>query len=1504
MIRPVVPVIAFNGDRSILVYAMYDTAATAPAGLLEVADAIGAELTSEPCNLAKFNSYHREVCDFASFKISSLDGTTVLDVKDAIIGTILTTERDSPPKNSDIEHLDYMCDVHFDELHDAKIGIILDASFSWAFGPFERRGKCESMPVAWLTSFGWTLIGRSDRLTDQSDREVDICLLEINEMTIQDQIHTMIRHDFVMSENQWAPSEEVHLSKEDQNSLKIMEDSIKVNESSGHFSVALPWVKGREKAAEILSGIDSYSSARARLMKEKRRLELDPVRKAGVFAQFKKTKDKGHSSEVDPNESLEGRVVWYMPTHIVPPFPDKPDKWRVCLDAASKVQGESLNGHLGGGPDGLNSLVGIYLRWRENRVVLTGDITDYFHMVEVNDDDISAFRYLWFKDESMEEVIECQSNVQIFGARSSPSIAAFTLKYHASRIREKYGDEVFYQLVWQMYVDDLITSFKSVEIARDMRKKLVAAMAEGGFTLCKLNSNFPQVLIDDPSSLPSQADDGVHATASPASGSEDVAEELKAGKMEVDVSNRVANAAIDDAGHQEDADAGKNDIGRHEDAGAVQDDAGGRKDADAVIDDAGGQRDAGAGDEFGSKQDSDFEDTCPLIDLDREDDKKTSMKDLIEGTFHNENFIEATKMFIQPQTTTGKILGVGYCHKTDKIFIRGTERAKKVVKNLRDMLKLMASIFDPLGHAAPFILKARIEFQKIIALGYDWDDELPVELLHNFLEWKDSIAALASISIPRWTNDLAYLDAKTQLICFSDASKKDGYGMVAYLRRAIDENSIALVRQVFGKARVIPLNFHERKLPLQEENPSESVPKLELEAARLASFVQDMLNRESRETYDQTIMFTDSHTVLQWLLSYRKKFKTYEFHRINKIRDLTDVEVQWNYVASAENPADLASHGFLGSDTDSWSFWFSGPKWLAGPERDWPPHRPLDVLPAKKTIDIAAISASATFSPLDLLATSVRKRLQDPTPFDETTPAAKLRLASRHGSWPMKVRSIARYRRKYRQLLVFLKHKKYGITLTKAEFDVEIIDTEEFQNAEDDLIRCIQFQHYAKEIKSLLKLGVTSPDSHSELRCKTTLVSLNPFLDDNIALRAGGRIRNCVTLSYEAQFPRILPGYDENVRSLIRYTHQKLIHADINHTFHTLRSRFHFVGGRNSVNNALRVCVPCQRLEKRPMPQKMGVLPSERVNYVRPFQSTACDVMGPYLVKQTGSRADHKRWVLMCCCMTTRAVWLFPLRDMTTGVLINALTKLINLYPGVETIFSDCGTNFTGAKNENERVINEWNNSSIQAEMVVEGVTWKTTPPHAHFAGGVYERMIRSAKKHLRHLFNLETLDIEVFETSLSRVSAVLNGRPLTYASNSVDDFRILTPNSFLYPHIITPAWATIAPPIPASGDDLRGCWRETRRLVDAFEKAWFEDYLKTLNPYAKWRHSQPNFYKGQLIILVDKNVPRHQWRIGRVDSILSEGSHIHRVIVSTANHKQYERHVNTLIPLEIDQEA
>ena len=103
------------------------------------------------------------------------------------------------------------------------------------------------------------------------------------------------------------------------------------------------------------------------------------------------------------------------------------------------------------------------------------------------------------------------------------------------------------------------------------------------------------------------------------------------------------------------------------------------------------------------------------------------------------------------------------------------------------------------------------------------------------------------------------------------------------------------------------------------------------------------------------------------------------------------------------------------------------------------------------------------------------------------------------------------------------------------------------------------------------------------------------------------------------------------------------------------------------------------------------------------------------------------------------------------------------------------------------------------------------------------------------------------------------------------------------------------------TGDALRGSWRDVRRLAADFERLWYNDYLGTLRPFSKWTTSTPNLRLGQLILLPGEGVPRHLWRMARVDKIISEGSHVRRVVVRTADGHTYERHVNNLILLEMD---
>ena len=54
-----------------------------------------------------------------------------------------------------------------------------------------------------------------------------------------------------------------------------------------------------------------------------------------------------------------------------------------------------MNSHLVSGPDLLNNLVGIFMRFREEKVALSGDIEAMFNQVAVPPEDQAALRFLW-----------------------------------------------------------------------------------------------------------------------------------------------------------------------------------------------------------------------------------------------------------------------------------------------------------------------------------------------------------------------------------------------------------------------------------------------------------------------------------------------------------------------------------------------------------------------------------------------------------------------------------------------------------------------------------------------------------------------------------------------------------------------------------------------------------------------------------------------------------------------------------------------------------------------------------------------------------------------------------------------------------------------------------------------------------------------------------------------------------------------------------------------------
>jgi len=60
---------------------------------------------------------------------------------------------------------------------------------------------------------------------------------------------------------------------------------------------------------------------------------------------------------------------------------------------------------------------------------------------------------------------------------------------------------------------------------------------------------------------------------------------------------------------------------------------------------------------------------------------------------------------------------------------------RSIADTRRKMLSLIASLFDPTGFLAPYLVRAKILLQKVWQCGIGWDDVLPSELLEEWSKW-------------------------------------------------------------------------------------------------------------------------------------------------------------------------------------------------------------------------------------------------------------------------------------------------------------------------------------------------------------------------------------------------------------------------------------------------------------------------------------------------------------------------------------------------------------------------------------------------------------------------------------------------------------------------------------------------------------------------------------------------------------------------------------------------
>lgn len=329
----------------------------------------------------------------------------------------LPISKGSAATAEDISKIPYMSDIEIHRVNVTDVMLLIGTDTPHAHIPLDVRSGDSNQPYAIRTCLGWVVRGPLPAMSETgTGGSVNVHYGRANDVILQQQLERLWTSDF----NDLLHLEKDSLSVEDKRALAVMESTL--TRENGHYKLGLPW------RHDDTSLPNNLTLAYARLQQLKRKLSHDPLLHQKYTATVTDYIEKGFAREVVSTEATGLGRSWYLPHHPVV-NENKPGKVRVVFDCAAKFQGVSLNSQLLQGPDLMNSLFGVLVRFRQENIALVADIEAMFHQVRVWEKDCDALRFLWWPggDLTKSPKTYCMQ-VHLFGATSSPSCAAYALQ--------------------------------------------------------------------------------------------------------------------------------------------------------------------------------------------------------------------------------------------------------------------------------------------------------------------------------------------------------------------------------------------------------------------------------------------------------------------------------------------------------------------------------------------------------------------------------------------------------------------------------------------------------------------------------------------------------------------------------------------------------------------------------------------------------------------------------------------------------------------------------------------------------------------------------------------------------------------------------------------------------------------------------------------------------------------------------------------------------------------
>lgn len=270
-------------------------------------------------------------------------------------------------------------------------------------------------------------------------------------------------------------------SVEDHKVNELWESSIR--QVDGHYELPIPFID------ENMQFPDNHYMAEQRL-----KGTLKKIHKNGLMEKYTEGMNKmlqeGYAEAV-PEDELHTEVgkKWYIPHHPVL-SEAKPGKVRIVFDCAAKCQGVSFNNQCLQGPDLVNKLLFVLLRFRLHKYAIVADIQAMYMQVMIPVKQRDFLRFLWINDEG--EIQEYRNTRHLFGGVFCAASSTYALR---QTVMDFACSAIVSDCIRRaMYVDDMLKTILTVTEGRRLITEVREVLNKGGFNLTQFVVSHDELL--------------------------------------------------------------------------------------------------------------------------------------------------------------------------------------------------------------------------------------------------------------------------------------------------------------------------------------------------------------------------------------------------------------------------------------------------------------------------------------------------------------------------------------------------------------------------------------------------------------------------------------------------------------------------------------------------------------------------------------------------------------------------------------------------------------------------------------------------------------------------------------------------------------------------------------------------------------------------------------------------------------------------------------------------